>query len=100
MKRFLAVVAIGLFAGMLGLSGCQEGGEYSAQGQYGVRSDPLMVATQLGALGEDQYDPDRPGVMPIMHLNDALKPDAPLSAKGTELFTKPALVDPSVIPAE
>ena len=100
MKRILSVVAVGLFAGMLGLSGCQEGGEYSSQVQYGVRNDPLMVATQLGDLGEDQYEPDRPGVLPIMHINDALHPDNPLSAKGTELFTKPELVDPTAIAAD
>jgi mono/diheme cytochrome c family protein len=97
MKRFLPVVAAGVLASMLGFAGCQPGGEYSSQVRYGVRTDPLMVATQVGDLGEDQYDPDRPGVMPITNIHDVLQPDNPLSGKGSELFAKLTLVDPNAI---
>lgn len=102
MKRFLPVVLAGALGLTLGFSGCQPGGEYSAFVQYGVRTDPLMVATQVGDLGEDQFDPDRPGVMPIMSTKDVTQPDDPLSAKGTELFSKtpPVLVDPTAISHE
>jgi mono/diheme cytochrome c family protein len=99
MKRFLPVVPAGLLALTLGFSGCQEGGEYSAAVQYGVRTDPLMVDAQVGDLGEDVYDPDRPGVMPIMRREDVTSPDNPLSTKGMSLFTRetPVLIDPTVV---
>ncbi len=100
MKRFLPVAAVGVLALTLGFSGCQPGGEYSAQVQYGVRTDPLMVATQVGDLGEDQYEPDRPGVMPILSTKDVTEPDDALSQKGTELFAKKVLIDPTAISAD
>ncbi len=100
MKRFLPVVSAGVLTLTLGLSGCQEGGSYSALVKYGVRTDPLMVATQVGDLGEDQYDPDRPGVMPILSIHDVTQPDDPLAQKGTELFAKKVLVDPNAIAAD
>ncbi len=99
MKRFLPVVLSGLLALSLGLSGCELSPSYSSLVQYGKRTDPLMVATQPGDLGEDQYDPDRPGVFPIMHPKDVLQPDDPLSVKGMELFKQAKLRDPNELPA-
>jgi mono/diheme cytochrome c family protein len=95
MKRFLPLVLTGVLALSLGLSGCDNA--YSPLVHYGVRSDPLMVAAQPGQLGEDQYEPDRPGVFPIMNKADVTRPDNPLSAKGDKLFSDNSLRDPTVV---
>jgi mono/diheme cytochrome c family protein len=81
----------------LGLSGCEESPPYSSWVRYTVRTDPLVVAAQPGDLGDEQYLPARPGVMPIMQPKDLLNPDNPMSGKGESLFAKGQLLDPNRI---
>jgi len=99
MKRSLPLVLAGLFILGLGLSGCEDSPSYSSLVQYGVRGDPLMVASQPGQLGEDQYEPDRPGVFPILHAGDVNHANNPLSSKGNKLYSENLLRDPALIPA-
>jgi mono/diheme cytochrome c family protein len=98
MKRYVAVGLAALAVVALGLPGCDD--IYSSAVKYGVRTDPLMVATQLGDLGEDVYDPDRPGVLPLLKAQDVTLPDNPLSTKGAALFNTAKLRDPMLVPAD
>jgi mono/diheme cytochrome c family protein len=99
MKR-LFPLALGALATMIfGLSGCQDADFYSSLVKYGVRTDPLVVATQPSELGDDVFDPDRPGVLPVLKPQDVLMPENPMHAKGPELFKQGRLRDPMQIPA-
>src|SRR5262245_29696444 len=100
MKRLLPVVLVGLAGLPLGLAGCQDldAFHYSNEIRYGVRTDPLVLAVQPGDLGEETYDPDRPGVLPLMRPQDVLLPGSPMRTKGEALFEKQLLADPTLIP--
>jgi mono/diheme cytochrome c family protein len=101
MKQFLPVVLAGLAALPVGLAGCQDQDSYfySKDVRYGVRTDPLVVTNQPGNLGDEVYDPDRPGVLPLLRPQDVLLVGSPLAAKGMELFKQNLLRDPMLVPA-
>ena len=42
--------------------------------------DPLVFGP-VGELGDERYDPDRPGVLPIMKFDQVLDPEFPYHAK-------------------
>lgn len=98
MKRFIPVLVVGLTVFFMGLAGCED--TYSSAVKYGMRTDPLMIAAQPGDLGQDVYDPDRPGLLPLFKAQDVLVPENPMSAKGMELFATNKLRDPMLIPAD
>jgi mono/diheme cytochrome c family protein len=72
---------VGIAALSLSLTGC--GGDkhpaYSANVKYGVRHDPIVVTAK--ELGEDRFDPDRPGVLPLVKFDDIFNSDHPYHAK-------------------
>lgn len=104
-----AVVGVALLA--LGLTGCN--GErypaYSPGIKYGLRQDPIVKSNKFQELNpdrKDRDDPDRPGLFPVMKLDDMLKPDHPYHAQSSTIIEKLAsdadwiLRDPMRIPAE
>jgi mono/diheme cytochrome c family protein len=99
MKLPISRAVVGIAALSLGLTGC--GGEhypaYSPGVKYGLRKDPIVRVAK--DLGEERYDPDRPGLLPIMKLDDMLKPDHPYHAKSKAIDDK-VLRDPTKVPAE
>src|SRR5205085_12649543 len=99
MKRLLAVVLAALAVIPLTLSGCDD--FYSSAVKYGVRTDPLVKAAQPGDLGEDTYEPDRPGLLPLRDPRDVSLPDHPMFSKNAKesLFKKDLLRDPMRLPA-
>jgi mono/diheme cytochrome c family protein len=98
MKRIIPVLMVGLLVLFTGLVGCED--TYSTAVKYGMRTDPLMIAAQPGDLGQDVYDPDRPGLLPVLKPQDVMVPANPMSAKGMELFETNKLRDPTLIPAD
>jgi len=78
MKPAHVLTALCPLALLMTLTGC--GGEmypsYSDEVQYGVRHDPILM--QLGKdLGDERYEPDRPGQLPIVKLEDSFKSGHP-----------------------
>lgn len=99
MKLPIARAVVGIAALSLGLTGC--GGEqypaYSPSVKYGLRKDPIVKAAK--DLGDERYEPDRPGLLPIMKLDDMNKPDHPYHAKSKSIDDK-VLRDPTKVSAE
>ncbi len=100
MKRLLSAALTGLALCALALPGCQYSEQYSSLIKYGVRTDPLVVTGQPGNLGDDQDEPDRPGVLPLLHPQGVLDPFNPMYAKGMALFYDNQLRDPMQLPAD
>ena len=48
--------------------------------KFGVRIDPILKGKPID-LGDDRYDPDRPGVLPVMKLDETFNPEHPYYAK-------------------
>jgi mono/diheme cytochrome c family protein len=89
MKPSFLLAVIGIAALSLGLSGCGSDRHpaYSSGIKYGLRQDPLLRAAAAKDLGDERYDPDRPGVFPIMKLDDAFQFDHPYHIKTRALLT-------------
>ncbi len=66
---------------------------YSPNLKYGIRQDPI-ITIKTSELGDERYDPDRPGIFPLMKVEDIQKPDHPYYAKRSKLDEK-ALRDPA-----
>lgn len=100
MNRSLFHVTVGLVALALGLTGCNtdQHPAYSPGIKYGVRTDPLVIG-QAKDLGEERYDPDRPGVFPLMKLVDMQNPEHPYHAKKKDIDHK-LLRDPGLMTAD
>jgi mono/diheme cytochrome c family protein len=85
MNGLFRTIVIGLATVPLVLTGCSSNPDslhpaYSVNVKYGVRTDPILM--EPGAkLGDERFDPDRPGILPIMKVEDALKPDHPYVSK-------------------
>lgn len=98
MKKFFGFVVPGIAAGLIALSGCglDQTPPYSPGVKYGVRQDPLVVG-QAAKLAADRWEPDRPGVLPILNLQQALEPNHPYQAKLREALAGPldTLIDGS-----
>lgn len=88
-------------AGAFPLSGCgnDQYPAYSALVKYGVRQDPVLMQLSKD-LGDERYEPDRPGQFPIMRLDDITKPDNPLFSKSSEILTKGVFRDPTKLSAQ
>jgi len=94
---FLAVA----MALSLSLSGC-DSNSYSAAIRYLVRTDPLVTTDKLG---EDRYNPDRPGQLPIFSAGDLREFPNPFfkdaaQEKEDNFFAQRKMIDPTKISAE
>ena len=60
---------------LLGLAGCSHDQfpAYSISLKYPLRQDPILMQP-AAKLGDERYDPDMPGLLPIMTFDDILKP--------------------------
>jgi mono/diheme cytochrome c family protein len=92
MKISFRTAVLGIAALALGLPGCglDRHPAYSSGIKYGLRHDPILRPAAAKDLGDERYEPDRPGVFPIMKLDDAFKFDHPYYAK-TKVFLAGAL---------
>lgn len=107
-KTLLA--ALGAMSLALVLSGCGQDiifPPYSAEVKYGLRTDPLLVGLP-NALGNERWEPDVPGQLPLLKIADLNDPRNPLYDRRAQLA--PALAtsgsgsteilrDPMMIPA-
>ncbi len=86
MKKLLCFVVPCLAAGLISVSGCglDQHPAYSPGIEYGVRQDPIVTGT-LAKVIEDRYEPDRPGVLPLMKFDDIDKPDHPMNAQRAKI---------------
>ena len=77
----LSVIAFALLG--VSLTGCGESKypAYSETVKYGVRQDPIVRAA--AKLGDERYDPDRPGVFPLMKMDEIFQPEHPYYAKAS-----------------
>jgi mono/diheme cytochrome c family protein len=101
MKRSSRLLVLVVAAGSFALTGCgnDQHPAYSALVKYGVRQDPILM--QPGAkLGDERYDPDRPGQFPIMKLDDITKPDHPLFIKSKDILATGVMRDPTKLSAK
>jgi hypothetical protein len=80
MNRSISHGLVGITVLTLSLTGCnsERYPAYSANVKYGLRTDPII--RNVKELGDERHEPDRPGLMPIMKLDDILRPDHPYHA--------------------
>ncbi|MBI2808399.1 MAG: cytochrome c [Planctomycetes bacterium] len=99
MKKLLRSMALGIAALAPGLAGCSGDlhPSYSASVKYGLRTDPIMRPGQEKLLGDERYEPDRPGVFPVMKIADMEDPQHPYHANIKKIDDK-VLRDPGMIP--
>jgi hypothetical protein len=94
MLKFLPLLALAL-AAPCALAGCGSD-SYSGAIVYGVRTDPLVLDDKIG---EERFEPDRPGVLPILLAKDVEDPFNPLYPKRGSLFKEGLLRDPAKLKA-
>ena len=92
-RLLLAAIAVSPLAGC----GLDQHPSYSGNVRYGVRTDPIVVAA--AKLGEERYEPDRPGILPIMKMEDINNPAHPWHAK-KETIQDSIVRDPTGISAD
>ena len=75
----LAVFSIAIF--FVGITGCgsDQFPPYSESIKFSVRQDPIIKSAK--DLGDERFDPERPGLLPILKFDDALQPDNPYQDK-------------------
>ncbi len=90
MRTLFPAACVGLIA--LSLVGCGDvDPPYSSLVKYTVRTDPLVLTDKLG---DDRYDPDRPGQLPLASLKDLFDPLHPLYVKKDVWAKEGLLRDP------
>ncbi|HEX3316327.1 MAG TPA: c-type cytochrome [Gemmataceae bacterium] len=90
--RFPAALAL-IVVGSLSLVGCDD--TYSSFIQYALRTDPLAVASG-DKFGEERYEPDSPGQLPLYSMKDINLPSNPMYPMRAKLVPT-ALVDPTTV---
>jgi mono/diheme cytochrome c family protein len=82
MKKLFGFLAICTAASSLILTGCglDQSPPYSSDVKYGLRTDPLVFGPTKD-LGDERFDPDRPGVFPIMKMEQVFDPEFPFNAQ-------------------
>ncbi len=86
MKLKLRLVTIVITFLPFGLVGCGSDlhPAYSPDVRYALRTDPVLMVP--GAkLADEQLDPDRPGVLPMMRFDDIFKSDNPYNSKAKDI---------------
>jgi mono/diheme cytochrome c family protein len=88
MNRSISHGLVGITVLTLSLTGCnsERYPAYSANVKYGLRTDPII--RNVKELGDERHEPDRPGLMPIMKLDDILRPDHPYHANSKKIRDK------------
>jgi len=97
MRRVFPTATVGAVAFCLMLGGCGEiDPHYSHLVKYVLRTDPLVLTEKLG---DERYDPDRPGQLPLMSMKDLFDPIHPLNPKKDKWSQEALMRDPMVVPA-
>ena len=89
----IAILGLACFSFTLAGCGQDRHPSYSTNLRYGIRQDPIVIEPK--ELGDDRYEPDRPGVLPLMNISDIQKPDHPYHKKKDRLEV--ALRDPRLL---
>jgi mono/diheme cytochrome c family protein len=101
LRSFFPWAVLSLGIACLGIVGCGDvDPPYSNLVKYGLRADPLVISDKLG---EERYDPDRPGQLPLIAVKEFLDPVHPLYPKREvwhESKQEKLLRDPAELPAE
>lgn len=94
MRKYFSFAAFNFLA-LFTLAGCGTD-TYSGAIVYGLRVDPLVLDDKLG---DERFEPDRPGILPILLAKDVENPLNPLhdKHKKEDLFKKELLRDPARI---
>jgi len=94
-------IAAGIAALTLGLTGCnsEHYPAYSPGVKYGLRKDPIIKGGAAAKLGDERYDPERPGVFPLMKMSDMQQPEHPFHAKAKDLSDE-LVRDPTLVQAD
>jgi mono/diheme cytochrome c family protein len=96
-RSLLSSTLLGAGIACLGLAGCGEvDPPYSNSVAYGLRTDPLVMSDKLG---DERFDPDRPGQLPILSLRDLADPLHPIHPKRDTWQRENLFRDPTAIPA-
>src|SRR5437867_2807091 len=82
MKKLFGFLVICIAPTSLVLTGCglDPTPSYSPNVKYGLRTDPLVFGP-TAELGDERFDPDRPGVLPIMKFEQVFDAESPFNAK-------------------
>jgi mono/diheme cytochrome c family protein len=96
MKHLSRSIMAVLGALLLGMSGCgfDQFPSYPDSFKYPLRQDPILMQP-AAKLGDERYDPDTPGQLPLMHLDDIFKPGNPFQPNAKEIEEKEILRDPT-----
>ncbi len=98
MRTLFPAASIGVFALCLTLAGCGEiDPPYSSLVKYVVRGDPLVLSEKLG---DERFDPDRPGQLPLLSMKDLHDPLHPLYPKKDKWVQETLLRDPTTASTE
>lgn len=90
MRTWFPAACIGLTA--FTLLGCGEvDPPYSSLVKYALRTDPLVLTDKLG---DERYDPDRPGQLPLSSIKDLINSLHPLYVKKDSWAKEGLLRDP------
>jgi mono/diheme cytochrome c family protein len=95
MKKPLLAL-LGLAA--LGLAGCQN--TYPPEMKYGVRTDPLLKPDAPAKFGDERYEPDPPGRLPILRASEIENPESPYYPKRENLLKEGLLINPLLMSAD
>src|SRR5438128_897273 len=102
MQLSISRTAVGIAALTLSLTGCglDQHPAYSPNVKYGLRKDPIIKAPkELSDDHDRRYEPERPGLLPIMKFDDMKDPDHPYHAKSAK-FDDKIMRDPTAVPAK
>ncbi|HZZ79791.1 MAG TPA: hypothetical protein VFE62_14835, partial [Gemmataceae bacterium] len=97
MKLSPRYFAIGIAALLVTMTGCSSDQfpTYSTSLKYPPRKDPIVAPAAAAKLGDERFDPDTPGQLPLMSLDDIFKPGNPFHPKAEEIKTGQFLRDPT-----
>ncbi len=98
MKKLFCSLLIGTAAtSLFMLTGCglDQHPAYSPGIEFGVRLDPIIMVGTAADLGDDRFEPDRPGVLPLVKYDDIFKPEHPMYAKSAKIAEREMLRDPA-----
>lgn len=84
-----------MLAVSLSLIGCEDA--YSSLVQYPLRTDPVATSDKFG---DDQVNPDRPGIFPILSIGDLSNPLNPMFPAREKILNTGVLRDPTAIKSD
>jgi mono/diheme cytochrome c family protein len=90
MKNWMPFSLIAIIALSFSLAGCMNEPYpgYSSGVKYGLRTDPVLRGV-AATLGDERFDPDRPGMLPVMKFDEIFNPEHPYYPKIKQALETP-----------